>query len=133
VLRSFSVLCGKLPEGPFVARGSGAAETAVRDIIIAFLAIVPAGRFIRFLHVQLYGQYQVIGSGHHDAEINIRDRGVAADVLIDDGLDGRDILGDKKQAQVLLSRYNESIQKIWTGLELIEDLDGVLGGDIDLG
>jgi hypothetical protein len=128
-----SVLCGELPEGAFVAGGCGAAETAVRGIIIAFPAIETARRFIRFFHVQLYRQYQVADGGHDDAEVDVHDRGVTTDVLIDDGLDGRDVLGDKKQAQILFSRYHETIEETRTHLELVKYFDGVLGGNINFG
>jgi len=129
----FNFVALQLPEGAPVACGSCTPETAVRRVIIAFLAVEAAGRLLFLFHAQLYGQYKIADRRDDDAQVHIHDRGIAADMLIDYRLDARNVLGDEKQAKVLFSGYNEAVEEARARLELSQDIDRVLGRDIDLG
>lgn len=70
---------------------------------------MPAWRQVALLHVKLHGLDEVVNASDDDAQVNVHYGGVATDVLINDRLHGRDVLGDKVHAQVLFSRHNEAV------------------------
>ena len=121
-----------LPESAAVVFCRRTSEAAVGDIVVALGTVQAAGRELFFFDGHFHRHDEVAHGRDDDAQVDVRDHGVAAYVLIDDRLDRGDVLGDEEHAEVFLTGNHHAIHEIGAFPKLIDDLDGVLRRDVDL-